>query len=307
MAINTEKMLDKILASQWALADIDWDAPGADRITEAQRPALKRFMTDLVWIEQIGARGFASMARKAPDETLRQIYLMFFAEEQRHANAELALMRRWGMLEDGKPPQPSVNIRICMRYLDKHADGMAFSMTLALISMLEFALDGALLKFLLEEVDDPVCHAVFDKINADEARHLGLDFHVLEMIGREPQAGTVLDALGAGIKPPMWVAMVAGLLPFIVTVEDSLDDMGLAPEKLQGAFIKFCDMGRRNPDIQNNFGYRLISRLGMRLSTKGSLVQKLGHAMRGMTAPLPPEWFGEIPLWSQGLTWQPKV
>lgn len=307
MAINTEKMLDKIVASQWALADIDWDAPGADRITDAQRPALKRFMTDLVWIEQIGARGFASMARKAPDETLRQIYLMFFAEEQRHANAELALMRRWGMLEDGKPPQPSVNIRISMRYLDQHADGMAFSMTLALISMLEFALDGALLKFLLEEVHDPVCHQVFEKINADEARHLGLDFHVLELIGMGPQGATVLDALGAGLKPPMWGAMLCGLLPFISGVEESLDDMGLAPEKLQSAFIKFCDMGRRNPHIQHNVGYRLISRLGIGLSTPDSGIKKLGATMRKLTAPLPDHWFGGIPLWSQGLTWQPKV
>ncbi len=37
--------------------------------------------------------------------------------------------------------------------------------------MLEVALDGALLKFLLDEVDDPVCHQVFEKINNDESRH----------------------------------------------------------------------------------------------------------------------------------------
>ena len=30
------------------------------------------------------------------------IYRYFHAEEQRHANAELALMRRWGMLEEGE-------------------------------------------------------------------------------------------------------------------------------------------------------------------------------------------------------------
>lgn len=32
-SIDLEKMLAKVKASQWALADIDWDAPGADRIT----------------------------------------------------------------------------------------------------------------------------------------------------------------------------------------------------------------------------------------------------------------------------------
>lgn len=307
MAIDTEKMLDKILASQWALADIGWDAPGAERISEAQRPALKRFMTDLVWIEQIGARGFAAMARKAPDKTLRQIYELFFAEEQRHANAELALMRRWGMLDGGLPPPPSINIRICMRYLDKHADGMAFSMTLALISMLEFALDGALLKFLLEEVHDPVCHEVFNKINADEARHLGLDFHVLELIGKGSQRGTIVDAMLTGLKPSMWVGLVAGLLPFIVSVEDSLDEMGMDPEKLHDAFEKFRAMGRRNPDIRNNVGYQLIAGLSKQLMIEGGRYQRVAKAMRTLTAPLPPQWLGDIPTWSQGLTWQSTV
>ena len=49
--------------------------------------------------------------------------------------------------------------------------------------MLEVALDGALVKFLLDEVADPLCHEVFDKINSDESRHLAVDFHVLELLG----------------------------------------------------------------------------------------------------------------------------
>lgn len=40
-----------------ALADIDWDAPpGAELITDEQRPKLKQFMSDVVWIEHVGAR-----------------------------------------------------------------------------------------------------------------------------------------------------------------------------------------------------------------------------------------------------------
>ena len=46
-SIDLEKMLAKVKASQWALADIDWDAPGADRITAEQWPKLKAFMADL--------------------------------------------------------------------------------------------------------------------------------------------------------------------------------------------------------------------------------------------------------------------
>ena len=83
-------MLGKIRDRQWALADIDWDAPGAETIDDEFRPRLKAFMADLTWIENVGARGFAAMANKAPTETLVTIYRYFHAEEQRHANAPTA-------------------------------------------------------------------------------------------------------------------------------------------------------------------------------------------------------------------------
>ena len=60
---------------------------------------------------------------------------------------------------------------------------MPLSLLGTVIPMLEVALDGALLKFLLDEVHDPVCHQVFEKINNDESRHLAVDFEVLDMIG----------------------------------------------------------------------------------------------------------------------------
>ena len=97
--VDLDKMLEKISSTQWALKDVDWEAPGAELITEEQWPRLRDFMADLVWIEHIGGRGFAAMAKSAPTKTLREIYTYFCAEEQRHANAEMALMKRWGMLE----------------------------------------------------------------------------------------------------------------------------------------------------------------------------------------------------------------
>ena len=55
MAIDMDTMLAKIKDRQWALADIDWDAPGAETISDEFRPKLKAFMADLCWIENIGA------------------------------------------------------------------------------------------------------------------------------------------------------------------------------------------------------------------------------------------------------------
>ena len=61
-------------------------------------------------------------------------------------------MKRWGMLEDGEIPEPNVNIRLAIEWLDSYADDMPLSVLGTVIPMLEVALDGALLKFLLDEV-----------------------------------------------------------------------------------------------------------------------------------------------------------
>ncbi len=202
MAIDMDAMLEKIKDRQWALADIDWDAPGAETISDEFRPKLKAFMADLCWIENVGARGFAALAKKAPTPVLAEIYRYFHAEEQRHANAELALMKRWGgMLEDGEMPEPNINIRLAIQWLDKYSDDMSLSILGTVIPMLEVALDGALLKFLLEEVHDPVCHQVFEKINNDESRHIAVDFDVLNMIGNATARRLAIQFVGNVASP----------------------------------------------------------------------------------------------------------
>lgn len=87
MAFEYGDMLQTIKDRQWALADIDWDAPGAELITDEQRPSLKQFMSDVVWIEHVGARAFAAMAPKAPFDALGEIYRYFHAEEQRQVTS----------------------------------------------------------------------------------------------------------------------------------------------------------------------------------------------------------------------------
>ena len=64
-------------------------------------------------------------------------------------------MKRWGMLDDGEIPKPNVNIRLAIEWLDTFSDDMPLSVLGTVIPMLEVALDGALLKFLLETVRGP--------------------------------------------------------------------------------------------------------------------------------------------------------
>ncbi|MDF2446494.1 MAG: ferritin-like protein [Moraxellaceae bacterium] len=147
--IDLEQMLTKVKNTQWALADVDWEAPGAELVTGNPElyAKLKPFMADLMWIEHVGARAFAAMAKVAPTDTLREMYSYFHAEEQRHANAEMALMKRWGMLDgDDDLPEPNINLRLVIEWLDTYADEMPFYVLGTVIPMLEIALGRGLLR-----------------------------------------------------------------------------------------------------------------------------------------------------------------
>ena len=307
-SIDLEKMLAKVKASQWALADIDWDAPGADRITAEQWPKLKAFMADLMWIEHVGARGFAAMAKKAPNDTLKEIYTYFHAEEQRHANAEMALMKRWGMLDGDNIPEPNKNLKLVIQWLDRYSDDMPLEVLGSVIPMLEIALDGALCTFLLETVDDPVCHQAFARINDDESRHLGVGFHVLEMQGHGPLYLKTLKALGT-IADPRLILGVASYVPLLNRMRDNIIEMGLGEERLYAAMRKFERIGGRTQEGRNNPWYQIISRHGrMVVNRRNRMYHAPVDAMVKLTDRMP-EWVmpSRVPTWVKGITYKPTA
>ena len=307
-SIDLEKMLAKVKASQWALADIDWDAPGADRITAEQWPKLKAFMADLMWIEHVGARGFAAMAKKAPNDTLKEIYTYFHAEEQRHANAEMALMKRWGMLDGDNIPEPNKNLKLVIQWLDRYSDDMPLEVLGSVIPMLEIALDGALCTFLLETVDDPVCHQAFARINDDESRHLGVGFHVLEMQGHGPVYLKALKALGT-IADPRLILGVASYVPLLNRMRDNIIEMGLGEERLYAAMKKFERIGGRTQEGRNNPWYQIISRHGrMVVNRRNRMYHAPVDAMVKLTDRVP-EWVmpSRVPTWVKGITYKPTA
>lgn len=303
MALDVEKMLAKIRSSQWALTDFDWDAPGAERITPEQWPKLKAFMSDLMWIEHVGARGFAAMAKKAPNDTLKEIYVWFHAEEQRHANAEMALMRRWGMLDGDQVPEPNINLRLVIEWLDTYADDMPLEVLGSVIPMLEIALDGALCKFLLDTVHDPLCHEVFKRINDDEARHLGVDFHVLGLLGHGPMYRLLLKTAGTWINPKLILGVLA-YLPLLNRMRDNVVAMGLREERLYEAMSKYERIGSSSPEGRRNPWFQIISQHGRMVTNRrhpyhvpvDALVRLTGHVPRGLLGP--------VPSWVNKLTWR---
>jgi hypothetical protein len=238
MQLELDKMLAKIKASQWALADIDWDAPGRELVTQNAElyPRLKAFMADLMWIEHVGARGFAAMARKAPTEELREIYRYFHAEEQKHANAEMALM----------------------------------------------------------------------KINADEARHLGVDFHVLEMLGHGPLYRQTLEFVARMLDPRLLIG-IASYLPLLNKMRDNLVELGLKEEKLYTAVQKYERIGG-TPGGRRNPWFRLISRQGRWVIDRTNRTYHVPvDALVRLTAKIPSRALPPVPTWVRQLTWKPAA
>lgn len=306
MSVDLDVMLAKIKDRQWALADIDWAAPGAETIRPELRPKLKAFMADLCWIENIGARGFAALARKAPTATLAEIYRYFHAEEQRHANAELALMKRWGMLDDGEMPEPNVNIRLAMQWLDDYSDDMPLSLLGTVIPMLEVALDGALLKFLLEEVDDPVCHQVFEKINNDESRHLVVDFEVLELIGHAKARRLMIEFVGTVASPGVIIGALMGV-PLFNRVRNEIVDMGLDPDRLYTALKRFKQLGERGEATRRVPAYQIIKRFSTIVADPHSPYHWVANPAVWLSGFYPKRLLKPIPTWFKELTHEPAA
>ncbi|SRX80483.1 hypothetical protein [Amycolicicoccus subflavus DQS3-9A1] [Mycolicibacterium parafortuitum] len=301
-----DAMLAKIKDRQWALADIDWDAPGAELITEEQRPKLKAFMADLCWIENIGARGFAALAKKAPTPTIAEIYRYFHAEEQRHANAELALMKRWGMLDDSEMPEPNVNIRLAMDWLDTYADDMSLSVLGTVIPMLEVALDGALLKFLLEEVDDPVCHQVFEKINNDESRHIAVDFEVLNMVGHTDLRRLAIEFVATVASPGLIIGAIM-YIPLLNRIRNEIVGMGLEPERLYNAVKRFQTLGERGEFTHRVPTYQVLKRHAAAVVNPGHPYHLLANSLVWVSERYPRKLLRPIPSWFNELTHEPAA
>ena len=306
MAIDMENMLAKIKDRQWALADIDWDASGAETIRPEFRPKLKAFMADLCWIENIGARGFAALAKKAPDPTIAEIYRYFHAEEQRHANAELALMKRWGMLEEGEVPKPNVNIRLAIEWLDAYCDDMPLSVLGTVIPMLEVALDGALLKFLLDTVEDPVCHQVFEKINNDESRHIAVDFEVLEMIGHATARRLAIEFVGTVATPGLILGALM-YVPLLNRIRNEMAGMGMEAERLFNAVKRFKQLGERGARTPRVPAYKLLKRHGGWVVNPRHPYQLLANSMVWLSDFYPKPLLRPMPSWSRELTHEPAA
>ena len=257
--LDLAEMRRKCQAGQGSLADIDWNAPGVETVTPAQAEGMKRFMADLVWIESFGQYAFEAMAAKTKDPDLRAIYESFAVDELRHADAEQRLMVRWGMLRRDERPEPNPSARVAIEYLQQHGGDISFSVYATILPMFEIALDGALLQFLAGSVADSVCRQVFEKVNRDESRHLAVDFHTLELLGRQSRLSALWKLFGSLSRPSALRMLALGYIPLLERAWTELGRMGVPAADLVACIRKFRNFGTRNPQVARHPIYRLVA------------------------------------------------
>jgi hypothetical protein len=259
--MDLERLREKCERFQWDLRDIDWEAPGADCVTDAQASALLPFMADLYWVETVAAVVFGSMAARETDPTRKAIFTSFAADEQRHADAERELMVRWGIAGRRQRPPPNPSVARLLDALERTADRVHPSVFAAIVPMTELVLDGALVKYLTRTVDDPVCQAVFEKINADEARHLAMDFYMLEYYGRTYSVlSNTADFLRTMCTPDVLYALFFGYMPMLARSRKSITHMGMDLDEVARAMERYVALGRRNRDIARHPAYAVTAR-----------------------------------------------
>lgn len=238
---------------------------------------------------------------------MKSIYEHFHAEEQKHANAELALMRRWGMLENDEIPSPNVNVQLIINWLDKYSDGMSLSFLGTVIPMLEVALDGALIKFITDEVKDPVAQEVFRHINSDESRHLAVDYEVMEILGHADLRKRTADFVGGWVKPSLMVGFLS-YMPLLNKMRDNIVAMGVDEEKLYGAMRKYRAVGERSEYVRRLPMFQVVAMHGSWVIDRKNVPYHLvADSLVKVTSYIPFDLVHRTPSWSQELTYEPAA
>jgi hypothetical protein len=183
---------------------------------------------------------------------------------------------------------------------------MPLSVLGTVIPMLEVALDGALLKFLLEEVQDPLCHKVFEKINNDESRHLAVDFEVLDMIGHATSRRLAIQFVGTVATPSLIIGALM-YVPLLNRVRNEVVDMGLEPEKLYTAVKRFATLGERSEFTWRVPAYQLLKRHGAMVTNPRHPYHLLANSMVWLSDRYPRALLRPIPSWFKELTHEPAA
>lgn len=176
--MNLERLLSKCRQDRWSASDLDWSRPPR-AMTRDEEIALVQAFTDMAAVERIAGGLFAVQRDRVDDPVLAEIYACFVEDEARHAEVAQRLAQHFDV---HRHRDYRVNPNLARFVPRLIATARAFSPEVANVYVTagELILDVALLRALDDACEDPTCHDAMAWINRDEARHVAVDFYMLD-------------------------------------------------------------------------------------------------------------------------------
>lgn len=194
-SVSLDTLLEVAMRNQWSVHDFDWHSPIADDIakTRKQRKLLGKMLLMTAGFERLGVDAFMNHARHSDDKTAKTIFQLIALDEQRHADSEVELAKRLGVTWRDLPfpvramfKQFSQDIRRAGR---TPVSRLLHEFGASGIPIAELALDTILLPTLKKMSNDPLLMEVFKLIDRDEARHIAMDYWLLDEKGQAAKHG----------------------------------------------------------------------------------------------------------------------
>ncbi|MEW6775991.1 MAG: ferritin-like domain-containing protein [Bdellovibrionota bacterium] len=185
MDLDLSHVLENTRKGQWSVHEFDWDAPlqGAEGLTKDELRQAGLMILFTAGLERQAAKIFGLCAKHVSDKTAKQIYEFFERDENRHAEAEILMARRYGV-EWKDLPLPTRLMFETMKLQWVNPTQVLHELTSAQIVFFEIGLDALLIPALKRTVNDPLQAEVFRRIDIDESRHLAMDYWLLERRGQ---------------------------------------------------------------------------------------------------------------------------
>jgi len=181
---NVRNILEISNKSKWSVDDFNWDQPLSDDLDDKTKKVLVIAFLYISGIERLGAAAFRIHARNVDSKDAAKLFEIFAEDEERHADAELAMAKRLGVQWKDLPWTARRMFKLLQKDIeslpDKEIGRWLHNVNCSSIMFFEFGLDAIVLPILKEMTNDKLQNQVWEKIDKDESRHLAMDYWLIE-------------------------------------------------------------------------------------------------------------------------------
>ncbi len=181
---NVRNILEISKKSKWSLEDFNWEQPLSDDLDDKTKKDLGTAFLYISGIERLGAAAFRIHAKNVDNKDAAKLFEIFAEDEERHADAELAMAKRLGVQWKDLPWSARRVFKLLQKDIeslpDKEIGRWLHNVNCSSIMFFEFGLDAIVLPVLKEMTNDKLQNQVWEKIDKDESRHLAMDYWLIE-------------------------------------------------------------------------------------------------------------------------------